>query len=332
MSNTDEKMEKLKAQVTAGLQHFKKNPEYLERNPEQGMLYVTEIVFPALDEVLKNLLYKIENRHRFEEHESRKKVSVIHYTSLDTLISMLQNASVERRIESLRKLFEEYYDEPVHRNALMERRTAKLGFYDELNSLLMNLVDSVEGRSASLRLYDSVHFNDPDEGIYFNRNLNLVKEHELLKARNAPHAYITSFIAPCPDIERDVSDDLVYWCAYGKDGEGCSLKLSVPGNRLLRVLYGTDEVKRTDQLLKSVLDTLYETLNPLVSISGQPIIDVQEKLVGRIVGYLEKIRYLFKAIKRTSMKTNAVLLFQNQILIKTGSLLTTRAKAIYLLA
>ena len=288
-------MEKLKEQVTAGLQHFKKNPEYLERNPEQGMLYVTEIVFPALDEVLKNLLYKIENRHRFEEHESRKKVSVIHYTSLDTLISMLQNASVERRIESLRKLFEEYYDEPVHRNALMERRTAKLGFYDELNSLLMNLVDSVEGRSASLRLYDSVHFNDPDEGIYFNRNLNLVKGHKLLKARNAPHAYIVSFIRP--DAERaemnPVSDDLVFWRTYGKDGEGCSLTLSVPSCRLLKVLYGTDKVKCTDLLLKSVLDLLYDSLSPLISIPEQPI-DVQEKLAGIVVRLLEKIQYLFK--------------------------------------
>ena len=67
MSNTDEKMEKLKAQVTAGLQHFKKNPEYLERNPEQGMLYVAEIVFPALKDVLKDLCREIENRHRLEE-------------------------------------------------------------------------------------------------------------------------------------------------------------------------------------------------------------------------------------------------------------------------
>ena len=83
---------------------------------------MSEIVYPELSDVLKNLLDKIENRHRLEEYEGGKKIRVIHYTSISTLVSMLQNASVD-------------------------------------------------GRSASLRLYDSAHFNDPDEGKYFYRNL-----------------------------------------------------------------------------------------------------------------------------------------------------------------
>ena len=248
MSNTDEKMEKLKAQVTAGLQHFKKNPEYLERNPEQGMLYVAEIVFPALKDVLKDLCREIENRHRLEELESRTKVSVIHYTSIATLVSLLQNAPKE-------------------------------------------IENASTGRNASLRLYDSAHFNDPDEGKYFYRNLKLVNGQELLRTSNAHHAYIASFIRPdAKKTERDASDDLVYWRTYGKEGEGCSLKLTVPGCRLWKVRYGADEVKCPDRLLKSVWDTLY----PLIGINGQPIIDVQEKLAGIVVRLLEKIQYLFK--------------------------------------
>ena len=126
----------------------------MRKNTDLGMRYITDTVVPALDEVLKNLLYKIENRHRLEEYEGGKKDSSHSlYEYFDTLVSMLQNASVERR-------------------------TAKLGFYDELNSLLMNLVDSVEGRSASLRLYDSTHFNDPDEGKYFYRNLKPRKQNK----------------------------------------------------------------------------------------------------------------------------------------------------------
>ena len=82
----------------------------------------------------------------------------------------------------------------------------------------------------------------------------------------------------------------MYWRTYGKEGEGCSLKLTIPGNRLRKVHYGADEVKCPDRLLKSVMDTLY----PLIGISGQPIIDVQEKLAGIVVGHLEKIQYLFK--------------------------------------
>ncbi len=241
MSNTDENMEKLKELITVGIEHLERNPE----NRESFRQYVSAFVYPMLRDVLKNLLYKIENRHRLEEPESRKKVSVIHYTSIATLVSMLQNASVDRR-------------------------------------------------SASLRLYDSAHFNDPDEGNFFDRNLNLVKGHKLLKARNAPHAYIASFIRP--DAERaernPVNDDLVFWRTYGKDGEGCSLTLSVPSCRLRKVLYGTDKVKCTDLLLKSVLDLLYDSLSPLISIPEQPI-DVQE-LTGIVVGHLEKIRYLYK--------------------------------------
>ncbi len=109
-----------------------------------------------------------------------------------------------------------------------------------------------------------------------------------------PHAYIASFIRP--DAERaernPVSDDLVYWRTYGKEGEGCSLTLTVPSCRLRKVLYGTDKVKCTDLLLKSVLDLLYDSLSPLISIPEQPI-DVQE-LTGIVVGHLEKIRYLYK--------------------------------------
>ena len=235
-------MEKLKLLVTTSLQHFKRNPEYLERNPELGKWYVIEIVFPVLENVLKDLCREIENRHRLKEYEGGKKIQVIHYTSISTLVSMLQNASVD-------------------------------------------------GRNASLRLYDSAHFNDPDEGKYFYRNLKPVNSQELLRTSNAHHAYIASFIRPdAKRTERDESDDLVYWRTYGKEGEGCSLKLTVPGCRLWKVRYGADEVKCPDRLLKSVWDTLY----PLIGINGQPIIDVQEKLAGIVVRLLEKIQYLFK--------------------------------------
>ena len=41
--------------------------------------------------------------------------------------------------------------------------------------------DSKDEQNASLRLYDSVHFNDPDEGNYFFRNLNLPKKTRLAR-------------------------------------------------------------------------------------------------------------------------------------------------------
>ena len=95
----------------------------------------------------------------------------------------------------------------------------------------------------------------------------------------SPHSFVSDVKK---DIERDESDDLVYWRTYGKEGEGCSLKLTCPWLSIAgKSVYGADEVKCPDRLLKSVWDTLYETLNPLIGINGQPIIDVQEKLAGR---------------------------------------------------
>ncbi len=253
MNKTDEKMEKLKVLVTAGIEHIENNYEYYESNPELGKWYVSDIVGPMLKDVVKDLCREIENRHRLEESEGGKKIHVIHYTSIATLLSMLENAPMKGQ------------------DAPMARRT------------------------ASLRLYDSAHFNDPDEGKYFYRNLKLVNGQELLRTSNAHHAYIASFIRPdTKKTERDESDDLVYWRTYGKEGEGCSLKLTVPSGLLWKVLYGTDEVKCTDQLLKSVWDTLYNYLKPFESIRGKPFIDAQDILAGIVADHLKGIRYLFK--------------------------------------
>ncbi len=87
MSHSDEIMEKLKELITAGMEHLERNPE----NREAFRQYVSAMVYPELRDVLKNLLDKIENRHRLEEYEG-KKIRVIHYTSISTLVSMLQNA------------------------------------------------------------------------------------------------------------------------------------------------------------------------------------------------------------------------------------------------
>ena len=145
-----------------------------------------------------------------------------------------------------------------------------------------------------LRLYDSAHFNDPEEGKFFDRNLFRLKGHKLLKMGSAPHAYITSFIMPHE--EKDLTDNLVFWATYGKEGMGCSLKLPVTSSQLRRVLYGTDKVRRTDQLLKSMLSILDDCLEPLISIpdSSQQT-DVQAILLDTVAGYLEKLRYLYKS-------------------------------------
>ena len=108
--------------------------------------------------------------------------------------------------------------------------------YTSICALVSILQDASEGdKQSSLRLYDSVHFNDPDEGNYLSGNL--LEKHVWLGKTDVRHAYISSFITP--DSEEDVPehDNLVYWRTYGREGAGCSLSLTVPHSRLQKVLY-----------------------------------------------------------------------------------------------
>ena len=161
MNRTEGTMEKLQILVKAA-------PEYLAKDPKLGMEYVTDHVVPALEGVLKDLCPKIEKRHSIDRLEE----GVIHYTSINTLVSMLQQAAKNKQ------------------NAAKDEQEA-----------------SKDEQNASLRLYDSVHLNDPDEGNYFYPNLNLPKKHTWLGENKESHAYIASFILP--DLKRDMRSYLI---------------------------------------------------------------------------------------------------------------------------
>ena len=240
MEKSKEALEKLKVAVNGGR-------EYLEKSGTLPLEYVTEIVFSALEDVLK---YLIAERHKVEESENK---FVIHYTSIAALVSMLQDASKKEQERGDK----EPEPEPTPGD-----------------------------EKSSLRLYDSVHLNDPDEGNYFARHFNLPEKYDWMGKKDVSHAYIVSFILP--NSKEDMSNNLIFWRTYGQEGEGCSLSLSVPRSRLQKVLYGTKEVKSTAEALMPVLDLL----EPLVKIDN-PLI--QEKLAETVWKSLEKIRYLYRS-------------------------------------
>lgn len=87
--------------------------------------------------------------------------------------------------------------------------------YTSIPALVSMLQNAGYGEEqSSLRLYDSSHFNDPDEGMFFDRNLILLNGHKILEVESAPHAYIASFIIP--HREKDMTDNLVFWRTYEK--------------------------------------------------------------------------------------------------------------------
>ena len=273
MNQTEGTLEDLQRIAKAGR-------EYFDRYGELNLRwYVERFVMPVLKDVLKNLCLEIEERHKVDEPEDGKDNFVIHYTSIGNLVSMLKREAKNRqnaaKNEQNKVKDEQNATEDKQDVAKDEQESSK----DEQNA--------IGERNASLRLYDSVHFNDPDEGNYFFRNLP--KKYAWLGEKKESHAYIASFIFPATEKN---SDNLVFWRTYGKEGEGCSLKLRIPRDRLRKVLYGADEVKCTGKDLRPVL----EAIHPLVSIGKRSLKEeVQEKLAEVIWQFWAKLRYLYKS-------------------------------------
>lgn len=169
MNRTEGTMEKLERRVEEAKERFEKDGNF------DLVEYVTRIVIPQLKNVLKDRCRKIEERHKIKP-EDEQYIDVIHYTSINTLVSMLQQAADNKQNEAKKG-----------QNKVQDKQDEAR---DEQES---SKDDSKDEQNASLRLYDSVHFNDPDEGNYFYRNLNLPKKHDWLGEKKESHAYIASF-------------------------------------------------------------------------------------------------------------------------------------------
>ena len=213
---------------------------YLKNGFESSFhIYLSESVIPNLETLLESLRIKIEKRHSLGKPDDDTRVPVVHYTSVANIVSILQMTS---------------------------KREGPWG--NSKNELPDERSDS------GWRLYDSVHFNDPDEGNYLIRHLGQNKRYRWLEESSVTPAYIASFILPETDADV-VSDNLVFWRTYGREGEGCALKINVPRARLWRVLYKPTEEKKTEQVLSPVLNILY----PLTIIKKDSIrVQVRKKL------------------------------------------------------
>lgn len=245
MTPLDDNLSRLRTSVEAGLS--------LKAEPDNLFNYLNTVVTSHLDQVLRDLRTRIEKPHMLDESEVGQPNVAIHYTSIATLVSMLQGAADE------------------------------------------------EG-SSSLRLYNSNHFNDPDEGNYFDRIIRSESPLlcKLLDTTYSPHAYVASFIVPndkgeesASNIQKNMSDNLVFWRTYGREGIGCSLTLVIPRNRLRKVLYGRKAVRRVGKILSPVLASIHDCLSPLFELSLP--LDIEHHLKRTIAGHIDRIRYLYKS-------------------------------------
>ncbi len=271
MTNVEEKVRILRLLVVEARSRFNEanlHPHYVSHN-----------VIPMLRDVLSDLRGHIEQHHKLckspdceepvreGEREDEELFPVVHYTSITAIIRMLEDHAKKHQARA---------------NKQGDRAKQSEGHLKNREAL---------SDGASLRLYDSAHFNDPDEGNYLVRKIVPRQRYTWLRDSSAGNAYIASFIIPETNANA-ASDNLVFWRTYGREGKGCSLKLMIPKSRLWKVIYDPDDAKRTAQLLTPVLDVL----DPLVTISdGGARRGFQESLAETFRETLGQILYSYKS-------------------------------------
>lgn len=155
-----------------------------------------------------------------------------------------------------------------------------------LMSLLKRLEEGEE--RVSLRAYDAVHFNDPNEGRLLTSLIP--DEYEWMKTDKKPRAYVTSFVVS--DEKDDFSDNLMLWRHYGNEDEGCSLSIPVYDKslrkKLKKVKYGTDLARNAMQQIERIL----ENIRPLTGHERFHVLS--PRLYDIVSQNFDRIRYLHK--------------------------------------
>ena len=167
--------------------------------------------------------------------------------------------------------------------------------YTSLDMLVSVLDDKVEGRDAFLRMGDSFHLNDPEEGQYLARRIEEAHGHGWFGEKKDLHAYIASFIIPDDKKDQELrdEDDLRYWRSYGNEGKGCSIRFPVRDIPFRRVLYGKDNVTRALDTLD--LGSIWSALQPLTTDRNERVSSAAREILSeRIRKNITRILYLYK--------------------------------------
>ena len=158
--------------------------------------------------------------------------------------------------------------------------------YTEI-AVLVSILQTACNETAYLRMYDSAHSNDPEEGSFLSKHLQ--QQYKWLKVNDIRHAYIASFVYESDS--SNANDNLPFWRTYGREGEGCALSMMPPREGLRSVCYGSAGVKPTIAKLNPIL----KLLNPLLNIAKPALLErIKEVLSKTIWENLERINYLYK--------------------------------------
>ena len=169
--------------------------------------------------------------------------------------------------------------------------------YTSISAVVSMLKRSIADGTDFLRLYDPSHFNDPAEGTYLMRQADA----DLLRRMNnlaIPRSTYIASVVPTRLLavsdESHMSDSLMFWQLYGRDGEGCSLTLKLLEDLLFQVQYGPYCARKIGRLFQEIVDALNE-LDCLLSRKGIGRHQAIENIVAdTFIGEMGGIQYLYK--------------------------------------
>ena len=180
---------------------------------------------------------------------------------------------------------------------------------DAFANMLLSIVNG-GGKRACLRLYDSIHFNDPNEGRFLSQELRdqLLRKYgwlpsgEGLEESRQLHSYIASFVGKKSFDEKfpgkKAEDHLLLWRAYGMDGKGCSLSISSGklSQGIRKVRYGNGACKKICEELNPILCELKPLFDDELGKTGEIAMKRSGRdIIGIVIDSLEPLRYSYKS-------------------------------------
>ena len=223
---------------------------------------------------------EIYHKHHIGEDVSH----LVHYTTLDALISMLGVSAVDG---------EAYILADTKGQAAHQTEHAKGEAAEE--------EEDGARRRGYLRLYDTFSANDPNEGTFFVSSADPIGSFQqkygavwrLFEARSKSPAYQTSLRQVC---KAEAADDLVFWRTYGRDGTGCALVFPAKRlgglDKLYTVRYGVEDAKDCLGCIEAALDAYNELGVPGEDFAGS---GASAQLPSSIENVLSPLVHLYKS-------------------------------------
>ena len=220
-----------------------------------------------------------------------------------------RSSAVQLISDTVSGLVRQTYDVEPHKEFLVHYTTI-----DVLFSLLSILPESSpyfklssngprseqDEQPGFLRLYDTNHSNDPNEGQLLIGpvvdNHRFAQEHpelwKLLQDRSRLPAYIASFRG-ISKVEE--TDDLIFWRTYGREGKGCALVFPVSflgeDTPVFEVKYGANNIQSTLDQLSAVFDGL----SSAKSIRKHGLTYSGGEVPKKVASALSPMPYLYKS-------------------------------------